>query len=54
MYKDLYKSEFNNIRKIVYLSDYIGYRLTGNLFNERTQLGFSQLFNFKTKILIMI
>jgi len=49
MYKDLYKSEFNNIRKIVYLSDYIGYRLTGNLFNERTQLDFLQLFKFKNQ-----
>ncbi|BAK80929.1 FGGY family carbohydrate kinase [Candidatus Arthromitus sp. SFB-rat-Yit] len=49
MCKDMHKNEFKNIRKIVYLSDYIAYRLTGNLFNERSQLGFSQLFNFKNQ-----
>ncbi len=46
MYRDMHKSVFNNMRKIVSLSDYIGYVLTGNLYNERVCLGLSQIFNF--------
>lgn len=49
MYKDLYPEDFKKVRKIVSLSDYINYRLTGNLYNERTQLSLTQYFNFKNQ-----
>lgn len=49
MYKDSYEEEFKNVRKIVSVSDYINYRLTGKLFNERTQLSLTQYFNFKNQ-----
>lgn len=49
MYKDIYKDDFKRVRIIVSLSDYIGYVLTDNLYNEKSQLSLSQLFNFNTQ-----
>lgn len=47
MHKELFSNEFSRIRKIVSISDYINYKLTGKLFNEVTNLGLTQFFNFK-------
>ena len=47
MYKDLYKDDILRVNKILSLSDYINYRLTGKITNEKIQLSLSQIFNFK-------
>ncbi len=49
MFKDLYPEKFSKVRKILSFSDYINYRLTGNIFNERISLSLTQFFNFKNQ-----
>lgn len=49
MYNDIYSREFGRVRKMVSISDYIGYALTDSLYNEKSQLALSQLFNFNTQ-----
>lgn len=46
LYKDLYSDEFIKVKKILFLSDYINYRLTGNIYQEKTQFSLTQFFNF--------
>ncbi|HJC99976.1 MAG TPA: rhamnulokinase [Candidatus Dwaynia gallinarum] len=49
MYRDLYPEDFLKVRKILSFSDYINYRLTGEIFHERAQLSLTQIFNFKNQ-----
>lgn len=49
MYRDIYKEDFLKIRKVLSFSDYINYRLTGEVFNEKIQLSLTQFFNFKSQ-----
>lgn len=47
MFKDLYPEKFSEVRRVLSFSDYINYRLTGNVFNEKISLSLTQFFNFK-------
>ena len=49
LYKDLYSDEFNKVKNVLFLSDYINYRLTGNIYHDKTQFSLTQFFNFKNQ-----
>lgn len=46
LYKDIYLNESSKINNILFLSDYINYRLTGKICHEKSQFSLSQFFNF--------
>lgn len=47
MFKDTNPEKFSQVKRILSFSDYVNYRLTGNIFNEKIGLSLTQFFNFK-------
>ena len=48
-YKELYPKDFSRIRNILSISDYINFKLTGKICNEKTYVSLTQFFNFRSQ-----